>query len=107
MLVCFVNGITTKLLFKYKIAYNINYNLIGLNRMGNQTINHFISIINQSAKLSEKEKNILIGRVKGKTLEEIGKKYKVTGERIRQKENTAIIKFMKKIYQLILFDNAG
>ena len=74
--------------------------------MRNKTVSHFISIINASNKIDEKEKEILIGRIKGETLDKIGKKYKITAERIRQKENIAIEKFIKKIYQLILFDKS-
>lgn len=74
--------------------------------MRNKTVSHFISIINASNKLNAKEKEILKDRVAGKTLEEIGRRFKVTAERIRQKENTAIEKFMKKIYQLILFEKS-
>lgn len=73
--------------------------------MGNQTINCFKKIIEESDKLNKKEKEILIKRVKGKTLEDIGKKYKVTAERIRQIEEYAVNKFLKKIYQLVLFKN--
>lgn len=71
--------------------------------MGNQTIHYFKQIIERSDKLNKKEKEILIKRIRGKTLEEIGKKYKVTAERIRQIEEIAIKKFLKKIYQLVLF----
>lgn len=72
--------------------------------MGNQTIKYFVSIIQNSKRLSAKEKDILTKRAKGKTLLKIGKKYKITAERIRQIEEKAIIKLLKKIYQLMLFD---
>lgn len=72
--------------------------------MRNQTIRHFISIIKQSDRITEREKGILIGRVEGKELRTIGKKYRVTAERIRQIEQGAIIKFLKKIHQLLLFE---
>lgn len=72
--------------------------------MGNKTIGYFILLIEGSDKLNKKEKDILVKRVKGKTLKKISKKYKVSAERIRQIEEIAIIKFMKKIYQLLLFD---
>lgn len=72
--------------------------------MGNQTIEYFISIVQNSKELTKKEKDILIKRLKDKTLEKIGKKYKVSGERIRQIEEKALLKFIAKICQLNLFD---
>lgn len=72
--------------------------------MRNKTICYFKSLIEVSNKLNEKEKEILIRRAEGKTLKEIGKKYKITAERVRQKEEVAIIRFMKKFYQLLLFE---
>lgn len=72
--------------------------------MGNKTIGYFVSLVEGSDKLNKKEKDVLAKRAKGRTLEKIGKKYKVSGERIRQIEGVALIKFMKKIYQLLLFD---
>lgn len=72
--------------------------------MGNKTITYFISIIAESNKLNKREKDILIKRARGKTLKKIGKKYKLTAERIRQIEAVAIVKFLKKIYQLMLFE---
>lgn len=71
--------------------------------MGNKTIGYFILLIEGSDKLNKKEKDILVKRVKGKTLKKISKKYRVSAERIRQIEEIAIKKFLKKIYQLILF----
>ena len=73
--------------------------------MRNQTIYHFISIIKQSDRINAKEKDVLIKRIEGKELREIGNRYKVTGERIRQIEKTAIMKFLKKIHQLLLFES--
>lgn len=72
--------------------------------MGNKTIGHFVSIITESNKLNKREKEILIKRTKGKTLKKIGRKYKITAERIRQIEEVAIAKLLKKIHQLMLFD---
>ncbi|MDP2649629.1 MAG: sigma factor-like helix-turn-helix DNA-binding protein [bacterium] len=73
--------------------------------MRNKTIAHFKSIIENSSKLNNKEKDILIKRIEGNTLETIGKKYKISAERVRQKEEVAIIKFVRKICQLLLFEN--
>lgn len=71
--------------------------------MANQTTAYFVSIISSSPKLKKKEREILINRLRRKTLKKIGKKYKVSGERIRQIEQIALIKFKKIIYQLLLF----
>lgn len=78
-----------------------------LDRMSNKTVWYFIEFIKNSDKLNPKEKDILINRVKGKSLSQIGKKFKLTGERIRQKEEVAILKLMKKIYQMILFESSS
>ena len=72
--------------------------------MSNRTIDYFISIVKNAKELNKKEKEILIKRLKDRTLEKIGKKYKVSSERIRQIEEKALLKFIKKICQLNLFD---
>ncbi|MDO8658944.1 MAG: sigma factor-like helix-turn-helix DNA-binding protein [Candidatus Levybacteria bacterium] len=72
--------------------------------MSNQTIEYFISIVKNSKELTKKEKEVLVKRLKDKTLEKIAKKYKVSGERIRQLEEKALLKFIAKICQLNLFD---
>lgn len=72
--------------------------------MSNRTVEYFISIVQSSKELSKKEKEVLVKRLKDRTLEKIGKKYKVTGERVRQIEEKALIKFIAKICQLNLFD---
>ena len=71
--------------------------------MNNQTAIYFQKIINQSYKLKQKEKEILIRRVQGLTLAKIGKKYNLSYERIRQIEKLAIVKLSKGIIQLPLF----
>jgi DNA-directed RNA polymerase sigma subunit (sigma70/sigma32) len=73
-------------------------------RMSSQTISYFISIIKNAKELDKKEKDILIRRLKETTLEKIGRKYKVTGERIRQVEERSLQKFIKKMCQLLLFE---
>lgn len=70
----------------------------------NQTISHFITIIKNARELSRKEKDILINRLEDKTLETIAKNYKLSGERIRQIEENALVKFFRKVCQLMLFD---
>lgn len=72
--------------------------------MGNQTLAYFSSLIADSNKLNRKEKEILLKRVEGKHLRKIGKKYKISAERVRQIEEVAIKKLLKKIYQLMLFE---
>lgn len=71
---------------------------------GNQTLIYFTSLIQDSEKLNKKEKDILIKRIRGRHLRKIGRKYKVSAERVRQIEETAIKKLLKKIYQLMLFE---
>lgn len=72
--------------------------------MTNQSIAYFASIIKNSKELTRREKEILLYRLKKKTLKKIGRKEKVTGERIRQIEKQALAKFIKKINQLLLFN---
>lgn len=72
--------------------------------MSSQTIEYFISIIKRAKELSGKEKAILVKRLQKQKLEKVGRKYKVTGERIRQIEKEALLKFEKKMIQLMLFD---
>lgn len=72
--------------------------------MSTQTAKYFISIIKNAKELSKKEKDILIRRLKETTLRKIGRKYKVSDERIRQIEEKALEKFIKKMCQLMLFD---
>ncbi len=72
--------------------------------IANQTVRYFIKIVKDSKELNQKEKDVLIARLEEKTLEKIGKKYKLTAERIRQIEEVAIKKFLAKINQLFLFN---
>ena len=72
--------------------------------IGNQTVRYFIKIVRDSRELNQKEKEILIARLEEKTLEKIGKKYKLTAERIRQIEEGAISKFLAEVKQLFLFE---
>lgn len=73
---------------------------------GNRTVDYFTTLINNSNRLSKKEKEILTGRANGVTLERLGKKFKVTGERIRQREDRAIAKLLRRFSQLLLFDRS-
>lgn len=72
--------------------------------MSSQTWDYFISFIQNARELSRKEKEILIKRLQAQKLEKIGRKYKVTAERIRQIEKGALSKFGKKITQLLLLE---
>ncbi|MEK7534023.1 MAG: sigma factor-like helix-turn-helix DNA-binding protein [Patescibacteria group bacterium] len=72
--------------------------------MSSQTAKYFITIIKTAKELDKKEKDILIKRLRDTTLKTIGKKYKVSAERIRQIEQKSLQKFIKKMCQLMLFD---
>ncbi|MEX1052619.1 MAG: sigma factor-like helix-turn-helix DNA-binding protein [Patescibacteria group bacterium] len=72
--------------------------------VANQTLRYFIKIIKKEKALNKKEKEILIARLQKKTLVKIGKKYKLTAERIRQIEDDSVKKFLKKVNQLFLFE---
>lgn len=72
--------------------------------MSSQTWDYFISFIQNAKELSGKEKEILIKRLTTQKLGKIGRKYKVTAERIRQIEKEALSKFKKEIMQLLLLD---
>ncbi|MDH7476721.1 MAG: sigma factor-like helix-turn-helix DNA-binding protein [Microgenomates group bacterium] len=71
--------------------------------MPNQTLLYFLKLISESKRLNFKEENILIYRLKQKKLRQIGKKYKITAERIRQIEKKALKKMASKIFQEKLF----
>lgn len=72
--------------------------------MGNKTTAYFTSFIQDSKEFDAREKEILIKRLKNKKLETIGRKYKITAERIRQIEKRALHKFKEKAIQLRLLD---
>ena len=72
--------------------------------MSSQTENYFISFIQNARELSRKEKEILVKRLRAQKLKKIGRKYRVTAERIRQIEKEALSEFGKKITQLLLLD---
>lgn len=70
---------------------------------GNRTVRYFSYFLKTVPQLTQKEKTILINRLKEKTLREIGINYNVTEGRIRQIEKGAIQKIKNKIYQMTLF----
>jgi len=67
--------------------------------MANQTIGYFLKLIKWSKRLNPKEEDILVKRLKKKKLRQIGKKYRVSDERIRQIENIALHKLQEKNFQ--------
>ena len=72
--------------------------------MSSQTRDYFASFIQNARELSGKEKEILVKRLGEQKLKRIGIKYNLTAERIRQIEKEALLKFGKKITQLLLLD---
>ncbi len=72
--------------------------------MSTQTLFYFQAVIQNSKELTSREKDILVKRLNKITLEKLAKKYKLTDERIRQIEEEALAKFLKKACQLLLFD---
>lgn len=73
--------------------------------MPNQTIGYFIHWVLNSNRLNSKEEDVLVDRLKRNELKKIGKKYKVSYERIRQIEKGALEKLSSKIFQEKLFNN--
>lgn len=72
--------------------------------MPNQTIGYFINWVINSNRLNPKEEDVIIRRLKRNKLRKIGRKYKVTYERIRQIEKVALKKLSSKIFQEKLFN---
>lgn len=71
--------------------------------MPNQTIGYFINWVLKSNRLTPKEEDILVNRLRRSELKKIGKKYKVSYERIRQIEKISLKKLSSKIFQEKLF----
>ncbi|OGG05075.1 hypothetical protein A2Z33_07390 [Candidatus Gottesmanbacteria bacterium RBG_16_52_11] len=72
--------------------------------MSSETQTQLAALIRRSRELDSREKDILIRRLRTETLSRIGRRYKITGERIRQIENSALDKLFGKTTQLHLFD---
>lgn len=72
--------------------------------MSTQTLLYFKTVIQNSKELNKREKDILTRRLDKITLEKIARRYKLTDERIRQIEEEALVKFLRKACQLLLFD---
>jgi len=77
-----------------------------------QTGPEAVVLLAEEAALDKREKKIIFGRFglygdgKPKTLEEVGKKFGVTGERIRQLQNVALSKLRRCAAQYGLEDVA-
>jgi DNA-directed RNA polymerase sigma subunit (sigma70/sigma32) len=71
--------------------------------MSNRTLIYFIDFVKKTHRLKPKEADILTLRLKRIKLKSIGKKYKVSYERIRQIEKESLIKLNNKSYQEKLF----
>ncbi len=69
----------------------------------NKTLNYFTAHIRNYPHLTNREKEIIVQRLKKVTLACLGYKFGVTEARIRQIENIAIGKIKSKIQQLQLF----
>jgi len=69
----------------------------------NRTLRFFNFYIKRMYQLTGREKIVLIGRLKFKTLEGVGKSLNLTEARIRQIERAAISKIKNKEKQLVLF----
>lgn len=73
--------------------------------MSSQSLDYFITLIKKAKNLRLREKDVLISRLKGKKLKTLGRRWRVTDERIRQIEEIALEKLAdKRISQLLLFD---
>ena len=71
--------------------------------VSNKTVIYFSSSLKNLAELSGREKDILVNRLKGQTLEKIGADFELSEARIRQIEKSAITKLRNKFKQLALF----
>lgn len=70
----------------------------------NQTLRFFRYLIRSSIDLTNKEKVVLLRRLRKATLEKIGEKYMISESRIRQIEKAAITKMKSNTHQLTLFN---
>jgi len=72
--------------------------------MANKTLGYFRSQIIASKELTKREKDILIARLSKIKLQKIGRRYKISAERVRQIEGMALTKLIRKTMQLLLFE---
>lgn len=73
--------------------------------MSNRTLIYFIDFLKKTHRLKPKEADILSLRLKRKNLKSIGRKYKVSYERIRQIEKESLIKLDETSFQERLFND--
>lgn len=71
--------------------------------MPNRTLAYFIDFVKKTHRLKPKEADVLALRLKRKKLKSIGRRYKVSYERIRQIEKISLKKLNSKSYQEKLF----
>jgi DNA-directed RNA polymerase sigma subunit (sigma70/sigma32) len=71
--------------------------------MPNRTLSYFIDFIRTTHRLKPKEADVLILRLKRKKLKTIGRKYRLSYERIRQIEKVSLNKLDTDSYQETLF----
>lgn len=71
--------------------------------MPNRTLAYFTDFVKKTNRLKPKEADILALRLKRKKLKSIGRKYKVSYERIRQIEKISLKKLKSEFYQERLF----
>jgi hypothetical protein len=88
---------------QYNCGVFLNIVIIALNMTPNRTLRYFSFFIKRIPDLTGKERKVLLGRLRKKTLVMIGKSFAVTEGRIRQIEKTAIRKIKSKNHQLALF----
>lgn len=69
----------------------------------NKTLKYFSFLVKNIPDLTGKERKVLLGRLRKKTLETIGKSFDVTEGRVRQIEKVALNKIRGKSRQLALF----
>lgn len=71
----------------------------------NQTLRYYSARVTGSSQLTSREKDILLKRMESMTLEQIGDKYELSAERIRQIEMQALEKVKSSTIQLAMFED--
>jgi RNA polymerase sigma factor (sigma-70 family) len=71
----------------------------------NRSLAFFAAHIKKLPHLTSREKDVVVGRIEGKTLEVIGEKFNVTEGRVRQIEKEALKKVDSKYVQEELISN--
>lgn len=73
----------------------------------NKTLRFLSNYIKNLPQITEKERTVLLKRLRSVTLKKIGLKFGVTESRVRQIEKGAIRKVKRGLYQQSLFSNHG